>query len=204
MIEKLELEKNLDITLNLIKMAEEEYSRKDVPVFLRDRSDEFLGITKKKEEENIDISYTSSVASEIPIFDNGSISIDDKVNGPIKKKVSTKVDYNKIETNKLKDASEFQNDYNDELKKGLQEGGLIDRLRVVYGAPLASEESINQWVEHDMSNKSPFARIRMYNELKEDIYKEGIKKDWDIKKYNQELNRMQKRLFPDAEFQEIE
>lgn len=197
------LGKTLDITLVYFKMEKKTYSRKDVPVFLRNRSDEFLGITKKKEEEKIDISYTSSVASEIPIFDNGSTSIDDKVNGEIKKKVSTKVDYNKIETNKLKDASEFQNDYYDELKKGLQEDELIERLRGVYGAPLASEESINQWVEHDMSNKSPFARISMYNELKEVLFEECIKKDWDIKKYNQELNRMQKRLFPDAEFPEI-
>ena len=180
-------------------MEKETYSRKDVPVFLRNRSDEFLGITKKKEEEKIDVSYTSSVASEIPIFDNDSISIDDKVNGQIKKKVSTKVDYNKIETNKLKDASEFQNDYNDELKKGLQEDGLIERLRGVYGAPLASEESINQWVKHDMSNKSPSSRIRMYNELRGVLFEECMNKEWGIEKYNQELDRMQKKLFPEIE-----
>ena len=195
----LELERPLDITLKIIKMVKETYSRKDVPKFLRNRSDKFLGITKKEEEEKIDISYTSSVASEIPIFDTDSTSIDDKVNGQIKKKVSSKIDYNKIDTRKLKDASEFQNDYKDELKKGLQEDGLIERLRGVYGAPLASEESINQWVKHDMSNKSPSSRIVMYNDLREVLFEECIGKGWGIERYNQELERMQKKLFPEIE-----
>ena len=180
-------------------MAKEEYSRKDVPVFLRNRSDEFLGITKKEEEEKIDISYISSVASEIPTFDNDSISIDDKVIEPTKKNISPKVDYNKIDTKKLKDASDFQKDYKDELKKGLQEDGLIDRLREVYGAPLASEESINQWVKHDMSNKSPSSRILMYNELRKVLFEECMEKGWGTEKYNQELTRMQKKLFPEIE-----
>ena len=52
----LELERTLDITLVYFKMEKKTYSRKDVPVFLRNRSDEFLGITKKKEEEKIDVS----------------------------------------------------------------------------------------------------------------------------------------------------
>ena len=86
MTEMLELEKTLDITLNIIKMVKETYSRKDVPRFLRNRSDGFLGITKKKEEEKIDISYTSSVASEISslVAEKGFWNLDN----PIKKVTS--------------------------------------------------------------------------------------------------------------------
>ena len=100
---------------------------------------------------------------------------------------------------KIKDVFASQKNYKEVINEGLQKGGLIDKLRKLYNTPLASEESIRQWFEHGMSNKNASEKMILYAELKEDIYKEGMEKDWDIKKYNQELNRMQKRLFPEIE-----
>ena len=114
------------------------------------------------------------------------------------------INYNNIPNKKIKDVFASQKNYKEVINEGLQKCGLIDKLRKLYNTPLASEESIRQWFEHGKSNKNASEKMILYAELKEDIYKEGTEKGWDIKKYNQELNRMQKRLFPEEAFPEIE
>ena len=127
-------------------------------------------------------------------------SIDDKVTADYKnKKLSQNIDYSNIDYKKHMDASDLQTNYHENISEGLLNDDMSNQLREVHHTPLASKKSMQDWSEHDMSKRSKSSRIRLYDDLKKVLFKECVEKEWGPEKYDLELTRMHKKIFPEIE-----
>jgi hypothetical protein len=157
-------------------------------------------IITKKEEEKPNESYQTLNNSGITKNKKVLNSIEDKVTDSYSRnKDHLNRDYDPLDRKKHEDASTLQKNYRSEMIQGLVNNNVTDKIRGLRKTPLASEESIKDWGEHEMVNRSKSSRIMLFNDLIDILEEECEQKGWGIDKYKSEISRMHKKIFPEIE-----
>ena len=158
-------------------------------------------ITEQEEVKKIiSNSYQNLKNPESPKSKKVSNSIEDKVTDSYSRdKYHLNRDYDPLDRKKHEDASNLQKNYRNEMIQGLVNNNVTDKIRGLRKTPLASEESIKDWGEHEMVNRSKSSRIMLFNDLIDILEEECEQKGWGIDKYKSEISRMHKKIFPEIE-----
>jgi hypothetical protein len=157
-------------------MEEKKYTRNDVPSFLRDRSDEFLGI-KSEDEEELKKEYPNSNISVIPIFEDNKKTIETKIENNYSKSKSHEDSIPK----EISDASEIQGNYGEEITNIVLEKCSHESFERATSKSLSlagySSEKIDDLIKTEFENMSPRIKMVKLRNLLETKLKEYEKEE---------------------------